>query len=112
MAIVVEALLQLAGAVFISAGWPGSNGSTMLTNAAGAVDAVPDFVAAALAEVPELPVDPEEPQAASNPASAVRTAALAASGVRRRESFGLARLRPIGSGRPIGPRPSRYSPCS
>ena len=43
--VVVEAPLQLAGAVFSSAGWPGANGSTMLTKAAEAVDAAPDFAA-------------------------------------------------------------------
>ena len=68
--------LQLDGAASVLAGWPGSNGSTMLTNeAAAAADAVPP-AAAGLDEaaVPREPADPEDPQPASETARTARTA--------------------------------------
>src|SRR5579859_1189364 len=61
---------QLAGAVSVRAGWPGSNGSTMATN--GAAAAAGSFlVTTAGLDVPPpaRPDDPDEPQPASIAAS-------------------------------------------
>ena len=59
---------QLAGAASVLAGWPGSNGSTMLTNEAAAAEAVPPAAAPDEAAVPGELDDPEDPQPASGTA--------------------------------------------
>src|SRR6266850_8201718 len=91
--------LQLAGAGPVLAGWPGSNGSTMLTNeATAAADAVP-AAAAGLDEaaVPGEAADPEDPQ----PASATARTASATAGA----GSALGRPPLIGSLRPMDAPP-------
>ena len=74
---------QLAGAASVLAGWPGSNGSTMLTNEAAAAEAVPPAAAPDEAAVPGELDDPEDPQPASGTATTASAIAGTSSAPRR-----------------------------
>jgi hypothetical protein len=92
---------QLAGADSARAGWPGSKGSTILTNeAAAAADMVPP-AAAGLDEaaVPGELADPEDP----HPASATARTTSATAGT----NSILRRACLIASSRPMDAPPSR-----
>src|SRR6266702_3160962 len=83
---------QLAGAASVLAGWPGSNGSTMLTNEAAA-EAVPPAAAPDEAAVPGELDDPEDPQPASG--TATTASAIAGTSSAPRRACLIASIRPM-----------------
>src|SRR2546421_658528 len=100
-----RALLSSRTQAAALAGWPGSNGSTMLTNDAAAAEAVPPAAAPAEAAVLGELDDPEDPQPASG--TATTTSAIAGTSSAPRRACLIASIRPMDA--PPFPPPALFA---